>query len=296
MQSDLALISLASIDMTKAEVYEPMLVSISENLPAMQSASMNFGKSQSQFMDNMMTVSHPTPIRNLRQILAEVEQVVLALKESHYRTKRAHLEIEDLTTEIEKLQASDNSEDRRVLRYKLLDLEEKESGLDTGKKYVEGAIRKIVNYSEQYNNILKSLGVSTFDEVDFEAEEERYHIMTAFNQALNAARSHGGVIDEGNQIYLFQIGINGGMAQNYIYQYLLEETKMIDEANKKIKEYMENPTSENLEVSFPDHSMVLNFLNTMAERFKGCSQRFAENKGMTTLSSNALLTNHTPQR
>ena len=35
-------------------------------------------------MDNFFTVSHPTPLRNARQILAEINRICDALKEAQY--------------------------------------------------------------------------------------------------------------------------------------------------------------------------------------------------------------------
>ena len=300
-KTDLAILEFAAKDIVNVdrEVYLPMIDKISNILPSMQETTLNFCKSQSQFMDNMMTVSHPTPIRNLRQILAEVEQATMALRESHFKVKKNILEIEDLNEEIAILQNSDKREDKKVLRYKLVELQEKESGLDVNKRYVEGAIRRVANHAEQYQNILNALGVNSFDEIDFEAEEERYHIMTAFSQGLMAARSHGGFIDEGNQIYLFQVGINGGVAQSYVTQYLNNERELIAVGNQKLMEAQEKLslgeelTQEEMQIPYPDHTMILAFLNEMAERFKGCSAKFASLKGMTVNSDYALIKNDT---
>jgi hypothetical protein len=59
--------------------HHEMISKIQESLPEIQRASSMFFKTQSQFMDNMLTVSHPTPIRNLRQILAEMRKARDAL-------------------------------------------------------------------------------------------------------------------------------------------------------------------------------------------------------------------------
>jgi len=151
------------------------------------------------------------------------------------------------------------------------EMNEKLDEIKDTNRYIGGAIRKITNYTNQYNNILKSIGVKSFDEVDFEKEEERYHIMTAFEQALCAARSHQGWIDEGNQIYLTQIGINGSQAQK-------EMTLFLQGENKKL----------NSDV-MPTHEDQLLWLNSMYEKFRGCSIEYAKSKGMSTVSNIALL-------
>lgn len=116
------------------------------------------------------------------------------------------------------------------------------------------------------------MNIKSFDEVDFEAEEERYHVMTAFNQALIAARSRGGTVDEGNHIYFQQIGINGASAQREVRNHLTSEGKMIHENRE------------------PTHNMVLGFLNAVAEKYEGCSKVYAEKKGMKVFTKSAALT------
>ena len=236
--------------------HEKMLKEIEQNLPEIGRASSLFRKTQSQFMDNVLTISHLTPIRNLRQILAEIERSMQALREAYYGRKRTEVEIEKLQRKL----AKENDD----LEIKLLeiDIADKKSSLVMTSGYISGAVRKVTNYINQYNSIIESFGKQDFDEEDFEKEEEKYHIMKVFEQALCAARSRGGIIDEGNQIYLQQIGINGATAQSEIFKYLQVEKSYFD---------------QKLE---PPYALVINFLNDMAEKFKGCSSIIQKFKGM----------------
>jgi len=247
-----------------------MVESIKTILPEIHRGQQQFMKTQSQFMDNMLTVSHLTPLRNLRQILAEMAKTEAALRESYYKIEKTKAKIKILER---KMEGGDELK-KELLR---LQIEEKISQIDLAKGYVQGAIRKLANYSEQYKNIIEKLkverGIETWTEVDFEEEEERYHIGKAFSQALCAARSRGGLIDEGNFIYFQQIGINGSTAQHYVTHYLREEHERLDTG-----------------VEMP-HSMELNFLEHMMSKFKGCSKDFAVYKGMTVFSDVALLSN-----
>lgn len=239
------------------EQHLPMMKIIEENLPAIKEGIGNFGKSQSAFMDNMLTVSHPTPIRNLRQILSEINRSMEALREAHFNIKRKEIEIKKYQRQLE--QETDELE-RELLE---VEIEDKLTALDVTRNYVSGAIRKITNHIVQYKSILESIGVKSFDEIDFESEEERYHIMTAFAQGLTAARSHGGIIDEGNHIYFYQIGINGMAAQVDVSNLLIKEQEYIKLGD------------------IPPHELVVKFLNDMAEKYKGCSKIYAKYKGMT---------------
>jgi hypothetical protein len=241
----------------------PALVQfIESNLPAISQATANFGKTQSQFMDNMLTVAHPTPLRNCRQILAQVNRSLEALRESYFKTERTKLEIKKTQKKLREA-VKDNALDDLEVELLELEIDEKTSSLEAGKLYIAGAIRQITNYIEQYKAILQAAGVKSFDEFDFEAEEEKYHIMKAFEQAICAARARGGMIDEGNHIYFYQIGINGAAAQAEITGLFVLEKAILKE----------NKT--------PDHSIVRDFLGNMAKKYAGCSGEFAQAKGQT---------------
>lgn len=243
--------------------YQEMIQLIEKTYPAIKRDTENFYKTQSQFMDNMLTVSAPTELRNLRQILAEINKVKMALQESYFEIKKKEIKIRqkrELLTTVENLDAD----------LLLVEIEELECQIENTQDYQKGAIRKITAYITQYNNILVSIGKEDVSEADFEADEERYHIMKMFEQALCAARSHGGVIDEGNQIYAHQIGINGTVAQKEISEYLSVEQALMNQNQ------------------MPAHEMTIKWLKVMAQKYAGCAQKYANIKGMTVIDDKAL--------
>jgi len=258
--NDLALLEkIGDMVSSMPDKYVPMLKEIQAGLPEIRRASQAFFKTQSQFMDNMLTVSHPTPLRNLRQILAEMNRTMEAIRENYFNRLRLELKIKKSKHKLENDPFLDEF-DREEIG---IDLADDQSKKEVQEAYWGGAIRKLRNYMEQYQSILNTLGVKNWTEIDFEGEEERYHIMKAFEQGLNAARAHHGIVDEGNMIYFYQIGINGGVAQAYVLRFLLEEERLIKEGGNV------------------SHSAVIHFLEEMANTFKGCSKKFAEMKGMT---------------
>ena len=89
-------------------------------------------------------------------------------------------------------------------------------------------------------------------------------------QALNAARARGGVIDEGNLIYLFDMGINSAQAQAEIYSYLQMENKLMNEGKA------------------PTHEMTMRWLEACADKWEGDPQKFAERRGFTLLDKQSL--------
>ena len=81
--------------------HAPMVKTVAEHLPKIEHDTAFFCKQQSQFMDMMMTVHHPTPLRNARQILAEVNKCKLALQEVHFKNRKKELHIKKLERRLE---------------------------------------------------------------------------------------------------------------------------------------------------------------------------------------------------
>ena len=145
-----------------------------------------------------------------------------------------------------------------------------QSDLFNSQNYIEAAIRKLNFFTNQYKNLLEHFGIDEVTEEMYEREENRYHIMTNMKQALIAARTRAGVIDEGNQIYLFDLGINGADAQVEVFNYLKKENEMIAKGE------------------MPTHEMTMQWLEACADKFEKCSQTFAERRGFKILDEQSL--------
>jgi hypothetical protein len=187
----------------------------------------------------------------------------MALDEAYFNIRKKQIEIAR-----KKATSADNQFDRDMME---VEVQELECQIKNTMGYVEGAIRKISAYMTQYKNILSKYGKEEFSEEDFEKDEERYHVMKAFEQGLCAARSHGGVIDEGNHIYFYQIGISGTAAQMEVNQFLAGEGKQLQAG--------EMPTHEN----------TVTWMNDMADKYAGCAVDFAKRKGMTLIDEGSVI-------
>jgi hypothetical protein len=135
---------------------------------------------------------------------------------------------------------------------------------------VQGAIRKLNFFINQYNSLLKHLGVDEITEEMYEREENRYHIMTAMKQALTSARPRGGIIDEGNMIYIFDLGISGAQAQAEVFAYLQTENEL-----------MKNGKA-------PTHEMTMRWLEKCADKWEKDPEIFANRRGFTLLDKQSL--------
>ena len=252
---------------TLTKQYQGMLKHITSSLPAIKKTSSNFYKSHSQFMGVMLDVTAITPVRSLKHTLAEIDRTRLALEEAHLKMAENDIMIRKREKQLENPDL--DPIDREHIEHKLLKLRVNGANIMNS---VQGAIRKMSFFTTQYKSILKKLGKEDITEEEYEKEEVKYHIMTCMKQALNAARARGGQIDEGNLIYLFDMGINSAVAQKEIYEYLKRENDMM--AN-----------GEN-----PSHEMTVQWLEHCAEIFKSDSQKFADRRGFQLMDQKSLAT------
>lgn len=244
--------------------YSPMLQNIQENLPAIQATSENFYKSHSQYMNATVDITDLTPLHSVRHILARIERKKAALAESQIKRRKDDIE---LRRKQKQLEETTDEFDRELLEIEIIELM---NGLTSGENYIKGAIREMSFLMTQYQSVLDKLGKDHLTEEDFEEDEKRYHVMTALKQALNAARPRGGLIDEGNSIYLFDIGVNVAHAQAEIFNYLKQEQEMIEQGLA------------------PSHEMTMEWLERCADKFKDCGTRFAESRGLIPLDQKSL--------
>lgn len=244
--------------------YSPMLQNIQENLPAIQATSENFYKSHSQYMNATVDITDLTPLHSVRHILARIERKKAALAEAQIKRRKDDIELRRKQKQLEEIT---DEFDRELLEIEIIELM---NGLTSGENYIKGAIREMSFLMTQYQSVLDKLGKEHLTEEDFEEDEKRYHVMTALKQALNAARPRGGLIDEGNSIYLFDIGVNVAHAQAEIFNYLKQEQEMIEQGLA------------------PSHEMTMEWLERCADKFKECGKIFAESRGLIPLDQKSL--------
>jgi|TARA_A100000171_G_C2085680_1_gene121909 hypothetical protein len=244
--------------------YKSMLSNIDKKMPEVQQASSNFYKGHSQFMGVTLDVTAITPIRSIKHTLAEIERTKTALQEAHINMQKKTIELKKKQREL--FECKDEL-DKEMLEVEILEIQT--HSINT-QNYVEGSIRKLNFFINQYESLLKHIGIDEITEEMYEKEENRYHIMTAMKQALSAARTRNGVIDEGNQIYLFDLGINGGAAQVMIHQYLNFELELINNGK------------------FPRHEDTMQWLEKCADKFEKDPQTFTKRRGFKILDKQSL--------
>ena len=264
---DLVIQKISNSPMVKKE-YKVMLENINKTLPAIKQSSSNFYKSHSQFMGVMLDVTAITPIRSVKHTLAELDKTRMALEEAHLKMMKKEIELKEKEKKLADGEY-ENEFERDRLELEILEIKVNMSNIQNS---ISGAIRKMNFFTNQYKSILKKLGKDDITEEEYEKEESNYHVMTCMKQALNAARARGGVIDEGNLIYLFDMGINSAQAQAEIYSYLEMENKLMREGKA------------------PTHEMTMQWLEACAAKFSKDAEAFAERRGFKLYDEESLNT------
>jgi hypothetical protein len=264
MSNDLIISSMnTALTVTKPE-YNLMLKNIQDRLPAVQKDTSNFHKSHSQFMSVTLDVTAITPIRSIKHTLAEIDRTKSALQEAYIGLRKKQNELKKKERE---LASCTDDLDRELLEIEILELN---SHLEGTQNYVNGALRKMNFMVNQHKQLLEKVGKDEITEEDYEKEESRYHIMTCMKQALNAARSRNGMIDEGNLIYLFDLGINAAQAQAEVLAYLNTENQLIS-----------NGTA-------PTHEMTMRWLEACANKWANNPATFAARRGFSVFDRSSL--------
>ena len=264
---DLIIKEISNSPLVKKE-YKAMLDNIHTTLPAIKQSSSNFYKSHSQFMGVMLDVTAITPIRSVKHTLAEIDKTRMALEEAHLKMRKKDIELREKEHKL-KTDLDITEFEKELLETEILEIQVNMNNIQNS---ISGAIRKMNFFTNQYKSILKKLGKDDITEEEYEKEEANYHVMTCMKQALNAARARGGVIDEGNLIYLFDMGINSAQAQAEIYAYLKMENDMM--ASGKA----------------PTHEMTMQWLEACAAKFSQDANKFAERRGFKLYDEESLNT------
>jgi hypothetical protein len=248
----------------KKPEYNLMLKNIQDRMPAVVRDTSNFHKSHSQFMQVTLDVTAITPIRSIKHTLAEIDRTRGALQEAYINLRKKQ---NDLKKKERELASCTDELDRELLEIEILEIN---SHLEGTQNAVNGAIRKMNFFVNQHKQLLEKVGREEITEEDYEREESRYHIMTCMKQALNAARSRNGMIDEGNLIYLFDLGINAAQAQAEVFAYLNMENQLISNGQA------------------PTHEMTMRWLEACADKWAEDPSKFAARRGFSVFDRSSL--------
>jgi hypothetical protein len=264
LSNDLIIGNINTALAVKKPEYNLMLKNIQDRMPAVVRDTSNFHKSHSQFMSVTLDVTAITPIRSIKHTLAEIDRTRSALQEAYIGLRKKQNELKKKERD---LAQTEDPLDRELLEIEILEIN---SHIEGTQNHVNGAIRKMNFFVNQHKQLLEKVGKEEITEEDYEREEARYHIMTCMKQALSAARSRNGMIDEGNLIYLFDLGINAAQAQAEMFAYLSMENQLISEGKA------------------PTHEMTMRWLEACADKWAEDPAKFAARRGFSVFDHTSL--------
>jgi hypothetical protein len=244
--------------------YKGMISNIESAMPNIYKNSSNFYKSDSQMKDVTLNISDLTPFTRLKHILARIERTKEALREQYISSKKKKNEIAQKRFAM--LDA--NELEKELLE---IEIEEIESNMAATENYIKGAIRQLNFLVTQYKVTMDSMGKEFITEEEYEESEAKNHIAIALKQALCAARARNGIIDEGNHIYLFELGMNGTAIQAEMYNYFEIENQMISLGQE------------------PTHEMQIAWIEKMMEKYKDNPAKVIENRKLQMLDTTSLV-------
>jgi hypothetical protein len=242
------IVTTTSIEFNLASVANPAAVArVTEKLPELTEKTRAFDRSNSQTTLNMMTLTMmngQSPMRMLRQVLAEVEQRKMALAEAQLTHAKLLADIEALETK-EKTPVVEAE-----LRLKYVSQSMIESK-------VNGSFKDIAALIDAYDNIKAKHGIGDWDETTYEAEEKRHHIRRGFEFLYRNLIEYGRA-KEVTIEYLQQYGVHVQVALGEVSGY-------INFVNERIVAG-ERPSGADMEV----------FFDTMADKYAPCADEASE--------------------
>lgn len=244
--------------------YKGMIANIESAMPNIYKNSSNFYKGDSQMKDVTLNISDLTPFTRLKHILARIEKTKEALRVQYISSKKKKNEIAQ--KQFAMLDA--NELEKELLE---IEIEEIESDMAVTQNYILGAVRQLNFLVTQYQTTMESMGKEFITEEEYEESEAKNHIAIALKQALCAARSRQGIIDEGNHIYLFELGINGTVIQTEMLKYFETEHQMLSLGQE------------------PTHEMQMNWIENMMEKYQDNPAKVIASRKLQMLDTTSLV-------
>ena len=210
---------------------------VSSRLPALSVKTDPISRSNSQTTLTMMTLTMmngQSPLRQVRQILAEISSKRSALAEA--QVNHAKIKNKEIIGEGEVADA-----ERRLNGYRLQSLE----------VAVENALKDIATLISAYDALVANHGIESWTEEDMERAEARHHVRRGF-ELLYRNLIEGGMARDSSIEYLQQFGVHIQVAVAETTGYILATQEAIQNGVR--------PTASSIE----------DFLDEMASKYEYC--------------------------
>jgi len=227
---------------SKSKINPQAVALVNEYLPELDEKTKFFDRNNSQSTLAMMSLTMlngHSPMRMMRQVLAETEKRKMALAEAQVSHAKALRNIEKLKDKLF------NDPDNNVLSAKLRSAF---VGIEMMESKINGSFKDIATLINAYNNLKETHGVEDWSEEEFEESEKRHHVRRGF-ELMYRNLMDGGRASTATIEYMQQYGVHPQVGFTEVQGYIKVVNDMI--TNKQI------PHSNHLE----------DFLDEMADKY-----------------------------
>ena len=227
---------------SKSKINPQAVAIVNEYLPELDEKTKFFDRNNSQSTLAMMSLTMlngHSPMRMMRQVLAETEKRKMALAEAQVSHAKALRNIEKLQDKLF------NDPDNNVLSAKL---RAAFVGIETMESKINGSFKDIATLINAYNNLKEAHGVEDWSEEEFEESEKRHHVRRGF-ELMYRNLMDGGRASTATIEYMQQYGVHPQVGLTEVQGYIKVVNDMI--SRKQI------PHSNHLE----------DFLDEMADKY-----------------------------
>ena len=186
---------------SKSKINPQAVALVNEFLPELDEKTKFFDRNNSQSTLSMMSLTMlngHSPLRMLRQVLAETEKRKMALAEAQVSHAKALKQIDKLQEKV--FLEPDNKIAQAKLRAAFVGIESMESKIN-------GSFKDIATLITAYNNMKENFGVEDWTEEEFEESEKKHHVRRGFElmyrNLLDGGRASTSTIE-----YMQQYGVH----------------------------------------------------------------------------------------
>ena len=186
---------------SKSKINPQAVALVNEFLPELDQKTKFFDRNNSQSTLSMMSLTMlngHSPLRMLRQVLAETEKRKMALAEAQVSHAKALKNIQKLQDKI--FLDPDNQLLNAKLRAAFVSIEMMESKIN-------GSFKDIATLITAYNNLKENYGIDDWTEEEFEESEKKHHVRRGF-ELMYRNLMDGGRASTATIEYMQQYGVH----------------------------------------------------------------------------------------
>ncbi len=186
---------------SKSKINPQAVALVNKFLPELDEKTKFFDRSNSQSTLSMMSLTMlngHSPLRMLRQVLAETETRKMALAEAQVSHAKALKNIQKLQDKI--FLDPDNELLNAKLRAAFVGIESMESKIN-------GSFKDIATLITAYNNLKENYGIENWTEEEFEDSEKKHHVRRGF-ELMYRNLMDGGRASTATIEYMQQYGVH----------------------------------------------------------------------------------------